>query len=207
MIFYYIKKSFLVYRNCFLKEFDRFETEPICQILYLLPRSLLSEVSSSHIIQGKIYKPPPPLWKLPLGSSHFPSQISILVNLSKHVSSNPRVESSVPVTTVNWHLWLHSLPIPAPVGCSFPQSRLQKTEAEMCSGSQLPCFTKVGTTVICQETFSVFWKVTTEKIQAIHNTEYLYQVLLPKVLFYTRVANEYCVQAIQDAEVIHEHIC
>lgn len=103
MIFYYIKKSFLVYRNCFLKEFDRFETEPICQILYLLPRSLLSEVSSSHIIQGKIYKPPPPLWKLPLGSSHFPSQISILVNLSKHVSSNPRVESSVPLTTVIWH--------------------------------------------------------------------------------------------------------
>lgn len=59
MIFYNINKLFLIYRNCFLKEIDRFETESICHILHLLPRSLLSEVSSSHLIQGKIYQKKP----------------------------------------------------------------------------------------------------------------------------------------------------
>lgn len=47
----------------------------------------------------------------------------------------------------------------------------------------------------------------TEKIQAINTTERLSQVLLPKVLFYIRVANEYSVHIRQDAEELHEHIC
>lgn len=49
-------------------------------------------------------------------------------------------------------------------------------------------------------------KGNTENIQAINITELLNQVLLPKILFYTQVVNEYSAHVIQDAEVLHKHL-
>lgn len=138
------------------------------------------------------------LWKLSC-SNHFPPQISVSTNTWEF-------KVAFPQPAVIWHLLASFPSIPSPVVSSLPQSRLQRTEA--LSYVQDPNFpASAWWAKLLSARKQQIWNVTIEKIQAINTTELLDQVLLPKVLFYTRVANEYGVHVIQDAEVLREHIC